>query len=396
MVNNNIKKINSFVISLAINAQFIAYIMNIYFGISGGITTFIYIMALFILILYLIITKTKLNKLSKINIITFIYILAFFLYSFLITSGKYTEQYFTEFIGLGILALLIAQFGLEAKNLLTYNMFWGLLFCLNSNKYISSSLLNISYERASMFTSYLLVPIIISTLLYFSFYRKESGTFEKILYVANAYLFWKVFFILGRGPLLCIIVSLILLFYYKTNFKTNKIKKTIILLISIILLLSIITNFTTILNYIYKFLLKFDIEVAAIRKCIDLINEEGMIGLLNNRNDVWTNAFNLILNKPFLGNGIGQYGNIYNTWPHNLFLQLLVEFGIIFSLPIIIIILKNIYTTLFVKKELNDEIFMIMIFSISIPRLMISTYLWHNIEFWIFFFYIMNYRKINK
>jgi O-antigen ligase len=44
---------------------------------------------------------------------------------------------------------------------------------------------------------------------------------------------------------------------------------------------------------------------------------------------IYKNALMMIAEAPVYGNGIGSFYDKYGTWPHNIFLEMLVEFGVV-------------------------------------------------------------------
>lgn len=380
--------INSLAVALIINAQYIAYIFNAYWGVSGGLVTLLYIASFSLLIVGSIFNKFKLNvRVSKESCIMVGYIIVMFLFSFLITSGSVTKDYFSDFVATGLITLFVFQCDFDKEQVILWNMAMALFFCINSKKYISSALLNISYERASMFASYILVPIILSFIYHIVFYRKKKWN-VLVLYLANIYMIFRTISILGRGPLLSIVVGTAVAWIIKNNEKWgSKSAKNKITIIALVFIgVTVLMNIESILFYLNKLFTSLGIQVAALKKSLDLLTMNGATGLLNNRNDRWEWAFQMIKSSPLIGNGIGEYANRYMTWPHNVFLQILVELGVVLGFPLIYVLVKNIYVLFFKQGDLEDHVFLGYLFSISFIRLMLSSYLWHHPEFWMFMY----------
>ena len=372
--------INSLAVALIINAQYIAYIFNAYWKVSGGLVTLLYISAFGLLIVGSIFSDFKLSlNISKELCILTGYIIAMFLISFLGASGSATKDYFSDFVATGLITLFVFQCDFDKEQVILWNMAMALVFCINPKKYISSALLNISYERASMFASYILVPIILSFVYHIVFYRRKKW---------NIYMIFQTVSILGRGPLLSVIVGTAVAWIIKNNEKWGaKSAKNKIIIIALILIgVTILMNIESILFCLNQLFASLGIQVAALKKSMDLLTMNGATGLLNNRNDRWEWAFQMIKSSPLIGNGIGEYANRYMTWPHNVFLQILVELGVVLGFPLIYILVKNIYILFFKQRDLEDHVFLGYLFSISFIRLMLSSYLWHHPEFWMFMY----------
>lgn len=383
---NAIVALNSLAVALLINAQFLAYIANTYFGISSGIVSIVYVVVAMLVLFSSVFNHFKIKfKISQKTILFVGYILFYFLFSKIIVSGSFINDYLFDFITNGLLVLIISQRPLRKDFVLLFTMIIGTLFWINPNKYVSSSLLNISYDRASMVASYVLVPLILAAVFHFVFYRSNSKVLY-LLYISNGALLVSVIRILGRGPLLSILVGICItgLIHYNQGVPIKK--KQIGYIVAVILILVIGSNFFDILYAINDMLNQQGIQVAAIKKSVDLFANNGVLGVLNNRKDRWDWAFSMIKENPFFGSGIGEYANRYMTWPHNLFIHIWVEFGIIGAIPFIYALLKSIKITLFTKCDSDDIFFLGYLFSISIIRLMFSSYFWHHPEFWMFMF----------
>ncbi len=112
--------------------------------------------------------------------------------------------------------------------------------------------------------------------------------------------------------------------------------------------------------------------------------QRSQLDISRGRNDLYTLSLELIKNNLLFGNGIGAFESVTNgQYTHNLFLQFIVEFGVIFgvalSLYIIIIIVRSFVTI----KEDKIDLFLICQF---IPRLLLSSVYWVNPFFWLFLY----------
>lgn len=380
---------NSLAVAVIINAQFVAYVANAYFGISGGLVTLLYIVSFVLTIAGSFFNDFKLVlSFSKRCCMLAGYLIIVFGFSFLVTSGFYTMDYFMDFIATGLVTLYIIQSKFDRELVLRFNMTLGLLFCLNPNRYVSSALLNISYERASMFASYILIPIILSAIYHFVFYREKKFVLI-LLYFANAFVLVRTLSILGRGPLLSIFIGIMISLVIKNNKKWGNCpdKRKMMYIAIVIVTFIAIANIGEIIFLLNTFLTSNDIHIAAVTKSMDLLSARGISGLLNNRDDRWIWTFELIRKSPIFGNGIGEYANVYGTWSHNIILQLVVEMGLLGCLPIICTMIYILYYIFLKNLQMDNLILLCFLCSISLPRLMLSSYLWHHPEFWMFVYF---------
>lgn len=104
---------------------------------------------------------------------------------------------------------------------------------------------------------------------------------------------------------------------------------------------------------------------------------------------LFTTAIEKIKQSPFIGNPIlmddegGEYA-------HNLFLQVGEDFGVI-AIVIVVFFILYILVVLWSKKKLyyQEKLICLMLFSISVGRLMFSSTLWRRPEFWMLVAFII-------
>ena len=166
--------------------------------------------------------------------------------------------------------------------------------------------------------------------------------------------------------------------------------------LSFIILTFVTVNTQRILLWLNELLFSFDIEVAALTKTINFIERKGLfLGILNGRDLVYARGYELFKESPIYGNGIGVYADKYDgSYPHNLFIQLLAEGGIILTVPFIIIFLINLWYLIkpWINKDKIYEIrlYILFLFIICIPRLMFSSYFWREEAFWLLIFVLFS------
>ena len=100
----------------------------------------------------------------------------------------------------------------------------------------------------------------------------------------------------------------------------------------------------------------------------------------SNRVDIYSKIINAIFDSPFAFRGISADYLLLGTYSHNLIIEIVYEFGLLISIPIILCLIVLIYKTLSIK---NTNPLLIIYFFSSVPCLMISGSLWHSSNFWI-------------
>lgn len=219
----------------------------------------------------------------------------------------------------------------------------------------------------NMEISYSILPLAIFSLYIFIEDKK----------IINLLIFVISFFIIvsfgSRGPLLCLLVYLIL--FLIMNLKKHK------WLFGLLIILSVFTvfNFKTILYKSIDFLAAHNVESRTLYKIKngDITNDTG-------RSRIHQVVYELIDQHQAIGVGLGveritinekiyaMNKDMSSCYPHNLFLELIVQYGlfigIILSFSIVFLIIK---AMLKAKGKRRD--FLIILFSIEFIRLMISS-----------------------
>lgn len=170
----------------------------------------------------------------------------------------------------------------------------------------------------------------------------------------------------SRGCLL--VIGLFYLFY---GIKRYPLKT--VLSIGIILLCSniIISNLSTLIDIL-------PIESYKLRKMSMTLNE-GIIAASSGRDVLYEFYWNKFLSNMW-GLGVGCMYQFDMNYPHNIFIQIAVEFGVIGFLTLLF---YTIYVLLVIfRYKGNISIFLIMIFSLTYGRLFVSSNFWDRPEFW--------------
>lgn len=202
--------------------------------------------------------------------------------------------------------------------------------------------------------------------------------FDKLSFKSVVFTLLSLLIILAlgsRGPILCVLVFIILKNLRPIVFDR---KRLIAYFLLVGATLIIILNFKNILVSISTFLSNFGIS----SRSITLFLGEGIY--VSGRDIIYKTVVEGIANSPFFGIGIG--GDRYATggsYVHNIFLEIIANFGIIigglFSLIIIIAIIR----LLLVKNRKTYNMIIIWI-SLGFVHLMVSSSYLTDIRFWIF------------
>ncbi|MBQ0075137.1 MAG: O-antigen ligase family protein [Prevotella sp.] len=238
-----------------------------------------------------------------------------------------------------------------------------------------------------------LVPIISSIVYWKTFFKSESG-WKKWLTVTS-FSCNVVFLILlllygSRGPLLSIV--LLFCFYYICKWENGQVtvnyskRRRIMIFLTIFLLTGIFA-----FSILSSLLESFGIKSYAIDKMIQL-GDEG--NLSNGRGNLNALTMNYVLDRPIWGYGLDRFNALTNMqYPHNLFMQLLFDGGIVLLLIVFIPVYKSI--KVFFKNCIYSEyILVVTLFFVSVPGSMVSGNIWHIVPLWVFIGSILKLKKI--
>lgn len=233
-----------------------------------------------------------------------------------------------------------------------------------------------------MALSYAFLPAVIISLYAFFVDRK-------MLHLLNASYSITMIFIGGsRGPILCI-CSFVIMFLI-ANLKKHKLLTFSISTITVLFVIF----WENILVFLIQIFRKYGLTSRTLIKLY-----AGTITSLTGRDFIQSIVKDLITENPLMGVGIGveritiynkiyvgrgMYDKLSTSYPHNLFLEILVQFGVIIGGVLIIYILYNLFTA--ILKGNNDERNLVIIFiGIALMQLMVSsTYLQSQ-----YFFYLL-------
>lgn len=221
---------------------------------------------------------------------------------------------------------------------------------------------------------YMLLPVII--------YLNEL--LDKFSLRALLFVFISLMVILAlgsRGAILCILVFVFLKLLRPSN-KLNY-KKVFLYIVSSGSALLIFLNLKNIFEYLYNFLFNFGIESRSIR----LFLREDVH--LSGRDRLYDDVNHETISNPFIGIGIGGDRRVIGGYVHNLFLEILANFGIILGTFLIITLILLIFKSLLVKDREKYNMIIIWL-SLGFVHLMVSGSYITDIKFWILMGLITN------
>ena len=232
-------------------------------------------------------------------------------------------------------------------------------------------------KSLGMDVSYAFVPCIIAGIVHFFFYRKELKIFEYVIYIPAVFFFFNLILYGVRGPILCIFVAFIFIWYFgskKTRLSWKKIFVTIGLFFIALFINEIVMGFQVFLN-------SRGISLYFINKTL-LLSETGNV--LHGRNELAKIALAGFTDNFLFGKGMNSF--LYHTgydYPHNFFMQFMFEGGLFITVLFCVIAFLG-TKRCFSKLSIDSRALYILFFSTSVPYMLLSSNPWNSPLLWMY------------
>jgi O-antigen ligase len=336
----------------------------------------------FTLIASLLVTIIK-YRCSRKELITnsLLFTLLLFTSTLLITPLGYGLEKLTRFILVIFIVILFLNIYLTTdkriKRIFLIYAVVGVLLNLGAFAY------SFALSYGSGLTPVGLGPIVFSRLLgmtiftlifIFIYYKNLKSVYKVILVLLSLFCFAGMVLAQSRGPILSLIISLLLFLYLykKTNKKLNYKPLTAIIVLIIIALLVVPMFVNTRLD----------------------ITDSSKLGTLSKRADYYKSTLKDTFQNPTLiGNGLGSWKYDFNKdayYPHNIFLEIMYELGIIGLLIFLFLIIKPIHKFyIYFNSKVSNENKLLMLtafilFIYSLLNSQLSGNFIDNRQIWLF------------
>lgn len=206
--------------------------------------------------------------------------------------------------------------------------------------------------------------------IYALFFHFSKGRDNHLYYILAA--IEAVLIIMGgsRGQLLCIGVFCILFINRPLNTK----KRILVTAIGLLAIFMLALSWGLIADILLKVVDKFGSRTLSL-----LV--QGRIALNTDRAEIWVDMFNYIKQKPVFGWGLSGELNFMHSYPHNLFIEIIMHYGIPIGAFVGVVLIIIALSTLFRKTD-NDV--NIILFSSGFMPLMLSSTYTQEPLFWIY------------
>lgn len=319
------------------------------------------------------------------------YLVIIVVFSAMILSG-HTDELALQFIEYGLLGLLVGTIKINSENTLEKCTILMVILAVPCFLLVQTGSTNEYSNDINMGLSYGLMPLLFAVITHFFIYRKNAKILNKIAYIIAAIL---MIILLGkgtRGVWVCLLFLIYFIFLVKNSYKKNASGKRLAGSFFLIIVIAIVlSNFDYVLIQIINLLSNLGVDTQFLNKSLLLIANGDFS---NGRTRIYELAWQGFLASPIWGNGIGSFSNNYSSmgfpFVHNLVLQLLYELGVVFAAPILVTMFAPLKTILFdVNRDKNLGL-LIVLFSSSVPMLMLSNELWLNRHLWLMCGYFLS------
>ncbi len=287
------------------------------------------------------------------------------------------------FLTIGISGILIGSLDFSYESFLYYG---NRIAWLNFLLLFYIPFLDIyRYEVGYMAFGYAILPSVV-----FSFtdiIRKKNIKSSFILFVLS---FLELLIFGARGAMLTFIIYAFVLVFF-TSITSFKLKSIVI---------SIIVGFAltmfTLFQYLTDVVGKYGGYSYSLTQYLNVFNGKSISTTSSGRDFIFAKAYSRIWESPFFGSPLNTvFKDTGTTYYHNLFLDLFVNYGIIFSLLFLLYLLVKFFSVIRTNNNTLKVVFLIL-FMIPFGRLLVSSSFWQRPEFWVFMSYSINLKNIKR
>lgn len=393
-----------FLITLTKSAIFFAIYSILgkeYLGINES-STFIIFNILFIALSFIfILGETFIKKvapLRKINIFFYLLpVLTSFIYLVESPTSENSNRYFIIYLAFSFPAIFIGTY-VAANKLMTTMVKWldvlsiiltlGLIASLPKTIYLNQvNIGGASYQTISYISSFAYSICLFSVFFgdqYPRFHFFRSSIYSIITYFLIIIQVISLFISGGRGGFVVVLLVSIILIYFKFKQRMNfgkVIFGTIVIIFSVFLLSDFLPKeVNTILvkgaNRIFSYITTSGIDMSE----------------TSGRDIVYSKMWKLIKERPVLGYGIFKYVDTSKVYPHNIFMEILLQGGLIFLLFWLITLFSLFNRIGRIIKIDKTNLFLIPFGVYPFTELLFSGSYLMSALFWFVIAYIFNYK----
>lgn len=312
--------------------------------------------------------------------------LFFFILSFIIVDDKSGAlvEYFIKFVFMGFTGLFISQTRFDINRVMQYSCYLSVLLL---PFFLRTHIAETEDWGIMMGISYYVIVFIIS-LIYYLFICKSVSNSHYLLY--GVLLIVYILFFLSfasRGAILSIMLFLFLWLYIRCD------KHKGLIILSVACTICLLTLFfIPIIQSVSDFAASKGLSILALNKMLYFLGDN----LDNGRAAGLDEGLHMFYDSPIWGNGIASFeAKFKEGYVHNLFVQMLLEGGLILTLPFVVIVLWSFIIISSNKVSRDERYFMAFLVSISLVHLLFSETFWRLQYFWFYIGYTLRIHHFN-
>lgn len=359
---------------------------------EGTISNIIKIISIIIQgVIYLSTLKFILERSGRLIFYTYIPFLSIYIINLLVFD-KNAEYLYRMFVPFFLMSLPTFIYTMSVDDLdVFYKVMYKISSILVIYAYMFLLLTYLGINKQTNYTSglsyYLLFPLIVE-------FDALTKNYKPIKLINTISILILLLLLGARGPMLCFFVYIVLkIIRISKDIKFREILTRILLIVFLIML---ILNYKRILEYLYY--LGYEYFNIRSRTLYLLIND---LGHLSGRDSIYLTVFRETLKNPIFGLGMvgdralmGDFG----LYSHNIFLELISNFGIITGLFLSLLIVYLILSVLFLSDKNQYNLAIIWV-SIGFVNYLFSGSILTDINFWIMLaiiikIYVKNRRRL--
>lgn len=327
-----------------------------------GVMAFIYLFYVFASVSYIYVHIKGRDLLA--------YILVCLIYVFNIVFFENNKEYTIEyafpfllqclpmiFIGLSL------DYGRVAKRVYYLSMVSVIAIGIYKVIYGGGGVIYGTIGSEDMYSSYKLLPCLLVVMTEMFHLPRPSNVIVSFIGIILTFAFGT------RGPLICIVIYITLYLFVFKEFKSRVFGKSVLIMIS--------TFFVMFNNQIILFIQYIISKTGMSTRIIEKLLDRTFFSYMSGRDEILEYSLKAINEKPLLGHGFaGDRPLLGGQYAHNLGLELWISFGWIIGSLVLLWLGFVIVSGIRSSKDNRDKAFILILFSCSVIKLMMSgTYL---------------------
>lgn len=318
-------------------------------------------------------------------IITVVLLVVLFLINLLVHDEKALTDYFLHFLCFGMPVLFFPIKNIDFSKVLTIisllSIFLLPFFLLHDYSYsIESGDMN-SDSGELMTASYRILPFVIALFLTIN---KMADLKSKLIFALVAFIYVIVLIVIGsRGALIATALFFVILYVNAPKQNTKKISRLSVIVIAILIIYNL---FEELIEWLYNLTERVGFNLLPLtRLYVDITSSDD---LDSGRGDLYQMALQDFNESPLFGKGIASFDD-FSYYPHNVFLQLLQEGGLLLFIPFAILFYIGIRELIIGDKNTDYYKTLLFAFCGGVVQLLFSSYFWTSSLFWFFVFLVL-------